>query len=561
MFNRHWGRLWKSAVALTVFGWCAGLYPAHAGPGSPPVEFIRDGVILSPGPGMVVSNVTIDGQRTTSSLLTGGRRLVEIPWRPRQKMVIEWRMGGDQHTLAATAPLRPVPWVAWSQPWTSDDGSRSAISAMSFSADGKLLAVGSLDGLIRVMETESGRTIWTLRRQGRVVKQLSFSPDSDRLYAGEQGPEGRIAAYAPRSGNSDSLWHFDTAGELGRSQPTDPESPWGWIDYPGAYRLMARGDDVLAAMSHSWPRQGQRMALARLYRLDGRTGSLRWSFPADGPLRQAITWFAVNRNAGIDQERIALPLQLPSGGIPRPGGADESRVVVLAGKSGLPQFDQVIAAEHPYRVAAFWRGVALSPDGRHLAVATEDGRGFLYEEGARGWRPVKRLRLVQPLRLGEVTVTATNGTLVALQEGPLFVTGATYIPREFRHAEDQPAAEHPQGNTLFAYTWSGELRWLWRLEANLVGLVLSAGHSVLVLAQGRVPAPRHGEFQGITVLAPGRAGSGRDKVLYRFGVEGRVVDNGLAVSPDGRWIALAEAPLVDSATRLSRGAHRVHLLR
>jgi outer membrane protein assembly factor BamB len=520
------------------------------------VRFVREGLLLEPGlAASARESLRVNGMPQPASAAPGGGTLVARTWRPREIVRLEWRgvAGAQQRELRA--PLRPEPWVVATLPWEGPD-ERGTISSLAFSQDGAWLAVGSLDGQAAIFALPSPRPVWTLRRAGRAIKQVLFDPHAGggaaRLIVGEQGPEGRVAAYRWRAGHEPE-WSFDTAVELGTSQPADPDGPYGWVTYPGLYRMLWAGDALVAAFTHSWPGEQGRLARGRLYALNPERGTLRWAFPAEGPLERIFTW--ADAAGGL----LALPVQLPLGAaLPLPPDA-ESALVVLDGATGRVDFRVRVPARPPRRFAGIWRGVAFSPGGAHLALSTEDGRALLFDRAEAGWRPRRELELVRPLELAGAIVTATNGTLAATARGPLFLTGRTYIPSEYRRPGQEPLAEHPQGNTLFARDWAGEPLWQWRLDADLMGLAVEADAGLLALAEGHVEDPARGGFEGLALLD--LRGDAAQPVLFRVPVQGRAPYDGVALSPGGAWIALAEAPLRNTLTAERRGAHRIHLLR
>jgi len=285
-----------------------------AGSGAQAAEpvFVRGGLVLpEAAPG--VGGYRVNGREAAVVPVPAGGVLLEYPWRPRENVSLSWEEAGQERSLALRAPLRPTPqlWfrVAWPGRGVFSTEPPRPLSALAFSREGKFLAAGSEGGVARVFRVATGEQVWQLHRPGRVIKHLAFSGDGRRLYVGEQGPEGRLAAYDFRGGTSDPLWRFDTARELGETPPADPADPYWWVPFPGAYRLEERDGDVLAAYSHSWVRNGRRIARARLYRLEGASGRLRWAYPAEGPAEKLITWFTTD----ADGARVGLPLQLPLG--------------------------------------------------------------------------------------------------------------------------------------------------------------------------------------------------------------------------------------------------------
>lgn len=542
-------------VAATAHGEPAG------GAGAEPL-FVRGGILLPAVPA-AASDVRVGGALVLTEPLGAGRLLVPYPWKPREAVTLGWREGERIRRLDLKAPLRPTPWVRWAREWPPAGlltAGEEPVTALAFSPDGRRLAAGTQAGRVAVFDAGDGRTLWTMQRPERVIKHLAFSPAGARLYVGEQGAEGRLAAYDLARGSAEPLWSLDTATDLDRSPPGDPRDPYAWVQQPGAYRLEPLGDDVLAAFTHSWVRQGRRVARARLYRVDGRTGEPRWAWPRAGAAPQMMTWFDSDPAAPA----IALPLHPPAGAGADPSGgpgdgAGGARIVVLRADTGEAVFSDPVAPRPPYAGVEFWRGVAFRPGGRGFAATTEDGRGFLYERGRAGWQRLLTLELVPPLRLAGATIAATNGTLAATADEAIFASGSSYVPLVFGGGE--PRAAHPGGNTLYGYSWLGDPRWLWRLDNDLQGLALSADGATLALLQGReTPQPRDA-FNGVAVLDLRVPGSGREKLRYRFPLAGRVVFDGVALAADGRWLALAEAPRRIAGDARPQGGARVLMLR
>lgn len=528
--------------------------------------------------------------------------LLEVAWSPREKVLLSWTLptkgSGETRSMIARAPLKPEPLVlrklAWPPVSLLSTGAEDRLSALALDETGALLAAGSQQGRVAVFSVADGKKLWSMERPGRVIKHLAFSgkdkgQKGSRLIVAEQGPEGRLAAYNWRRGGQTPLWVLDTANELGKQGNTNPGDPHGWITLPGSYALTQAGGYLWAVYTHSWTQQesqansdagsddglnagdttmrSRRRALARLYRVEEATGKLSWAYPATAPARMMMTWFSVTPDGG----RVALPLQLPA-------GASEqatSRVLVLAapasetamGNSGSSAsassggkeegvlFNQAISAEPPRPFAGFWRGVGLRPDGKALAVATEDGRGFLFQQRNGAWEQTAALRPVKPMRMAGVPVTATNGTLAATQREVIFATGPSYLPKMPDDHKaggsaslTMPLEGHPNGNTLFAHDWGGKARWLWRMGSDLQGLAVSPpgggakGGNVLALLLGSEAAQKPGDFNGVVLMNLEKGETGGDKLQYRLPFSGRAVYGALTLSANGRRVAVGQAP-------------------
>jgi WD40 repeat protein len=81
--------------------------------------------------------------------------------------------------------------------WSATDH-KDNVSAVAFSADGRWLASGSLDGAIKLWDPAKGQVLRTLEGHAGQVKALAFSPDSGRLASA--GTEDLVKVWAPEDG-------------------------------------------------------------------------------------------------------------------------------------------------------------------------------------------------------------------------------------------------------------------------------------------------------------------------------------------------------------------------
>ena len=527
-------------------------------------RFVREGLWLPAE--TAPQEARVNGRAAAVLRLPGGRgALLEAPWYPGERIVARWRAGGAERRAEAVAPPAPEALVWLSRPWPPGAllAEEDTVTALAFSADGGRLAAGTQQGRLAVFDLAAGEIAWSANRPGRVIKHLLFDDAGRRLYVGEQGPEGRVAGYDPSAG-SEPLWTFDGADVLGTSPPEEP-GRYGWVSYPGAYRLAAEGADVLAALSRSWSENGVRRARAVLVRLDGASGRVRWRYPAGEPFPAVITWF------DAADGRAVLATQLPHGArsdsAADPAADSRSRLRVLELAAGRETLAEPVAPLAPYPVARFWRGLALRPGGEAFAAASEDGRAWIYRRAETGWRIAWQQALVEPIRLGTVTLTAAQGTLAATSAQVLVATGPTYAPQEYG-GTGEPAASHPRSNTVFAFDWSGKPLWIWRMDNDLQGLLCDGPGRWAVLALGGEQPQPPGRFQGLVLLrtepdaerGPGSV-RGPGRVAFRFALSGAVAYGALAMTRDGRWLALAETPRAVAGDARRPGERRIWVLR
>ena len=158
-----------------------------------------------------------------------------------------------------------------------------------------------------------------------------------------------------------------------------------------------------------------------------------------------------------------------------------------------------------------------------------------------------------------IPIIATTGTIGATDAAALFVTGDTYIPYHLRKGAQKPSAGHPNGMTLFAYSWGGEKVWQWKLENMPQGLRIDAKDRYAVLSVSKRAQDPNESLHGVSVFDLTAAGSGLAKYLYTYRTEGQLTYDTLAISTDGALIVVVEVPIA-LADETVRGKSRVHVL-
>ena len=500
-------------------------------------------------------------ERPTIQRLDANRVLFQFAWQPNQKY--QFHLNDSETTV--TSPLKPEPYLIRT---VELDGLLSLMENLRQPAKPTALALGhgnspplaiaTDSGHLAVLQPLTGEILWKTRISEGYVRRMVFSPDDTQLYIGEQAADGFIYCYDLTTDKPTLRWKYRTADDIETSTPSNPDSVYAWVSYPGpsCMRTLANGDLIVASV-HSWTEKNTPLKKSQLYRFDGKTGNVIWKWTREGAVPKVMRWFDV----GADGKTLAL---LTDSGHNLQGSAtDESdaangKLTVLNAEDGTEKWHMDIQPLREYFTqVTFWRGVSMSPDGKYINMTTDDGRAFIFDVNKP--EPIWQENLTTPLEVSGIPIIATAGTIGATDAAAFFVTGDTYIPYHLRKGAQKPSAGHPNGMTLFAYSWHGEKIWQWKLENMPQGLRIDAKDRYAVLSVSKRAQDPNESLHGVSVFDLTARGNGLAKYLYTYRTEGQLPYDTLAISADGGLIVVVEVPIALSDETV-RGKNRMHVL-
>lgn len=493
--------------------------------------------------------------------LDANRVFFQLAWQPNQN----YQFYLNDNETTATSPLKPEPYlirtVELDELLSLMENLRQPAKPTALAlghGDTPPLAIATDSGHLAVLQPLTGEILWKTRISEGYVRRIAFSPDNTQLYIGEQAADGFIYCYDLTTDKPTLRWKYRTADDIETSTPSNPDSVYAWVSYPGQSRIQALANgDLLVASVHSWTENNTPLKKSQLYRFNGETGDIIWKWPREGAIPKIIRWFDVS----ADGKTLAL---LTDSGHNLQGSAtDENdagngKLTVLNAEDGTEKWHTDIEPLRDYFAqVTFWRGVSMSPDGRFINVATDDGRAFIFDVNKS--EPIWQENLATPLEVSGIPIIATTGTIGATDAAALFVTGDTYIPYHLRKGAQKPSAGHPNGMTLFAYSWGGEKSWQWKLENMPQGLRIDTKDRYAVLSVSKRAQDPNESLHGVSVFDLTAAGSGLAKYLYTYRTEGQLPYDTLAISEAGALIVVVEGSIAMSDETV-RGKNRVHVL-
>lgn len=554
------GRPWLLALCCCLA--LAGCAPER---GELETLFVRGGLAVVNPPsgtlrvscqGQIMLDSTRPADKASVLALAGGRWLLRFPWIPGQRYTL--RTGSLERVLEAPAKPSPLLIARLNLEYLPHNDSSmrgSPDTDLCFSPDGRLLAIGSFLGYLRVVEPLTGQVLLQRKLAEGMVKRLAWGETGGRrvLFVGEQSPDGNI--YCLDASSGEEIWRRRLADELGEGRPTADQ--WHSIyNLPGVYYLRLLSDgDLLCVATFGRFVGDDFLHDCRVYRLDGSTGRPCWLWPPQENFTAGITW----AGASADGVTLAFISHNTYGRQQTDSHYREGTLYCLDGRSGRERWSHALPPLEPYyhRVGS-WMAVAVSPDAKHIALGLNDGRGIVFDaRDGNGPRWVKDIGT--PILVGDVPVAASVGYAAATDQVVYFATSVTTIPSGQTNSRTRRPSPHPRANYLLAFDWAGAMLWQRQAPGSGQGIFVSSDGRWLATAVSQDRGRQGVDQYGLTLFDTNRPGGAQAKLLYHYPTEGPVFSQ-VDFSPDGLLLAITESSYSPDEGKTVHGSYRVHII-
>ncbi|QQR46491.1 WD40 repeat domain-containing protein [Myxococcus xanthus] len=354
---------------------------------------------------LVLLTVSCAGRRSSSEVL-GVRDARSELFRARGDAAIEtkqWALAAGY--FASARHTEDSPTARWGQVWAEKRASslewakqfEGSVLALAFSPDGRLLASGGYDAVVRVWDVAAGAQVAELKGHEAELHAVAFSPDGRWLAAA--GRPGALWLWDWKQGRRVALLSGHT--DVVRGLAFSPDGEWlasggldrtvrVWRIRDGAEVLRFMHDDIVIAVAFS-PDGGRLLsssmdrtarvwdltARRELHRLTGHGDKVEsCAFSADG---ERVMTASADRSIRFWDARTGalLDVQRNTGALSAVAIDAGFQQLVQAGWEGRVQrVDVRGGGEVLERLDAhrtFVMAVALSPDGRTFASGGMDG--------------------------------------------------------------------------------------------------------------------------------------------------------------------------------------------
>lgn len=369
--GEHWGLGLSPEGRSLALGDERGIMRVYDVTGArPPVALRGEGsrvarVVWSPDGRRIAATVFGNGVRLWDTedredpVVLGSPPMIAVAFTPDRKSIVAITEDHAPRIWNAEIPLAPE----------VVRGHTDRVYSVAWSPDGRRLASGSYDGIVRVSSLDEARrsVVYRAAPADSIVESVAFCPDSRHLVA--VMPSARVA-----------VWDLDRSGaplELGSDDPAVRDLTCS----PDGHHVAAGGDDGLVRI---WDLDDPRAPRV----LRGHEGPVKGvAFSPDG---RRLAACSSDQTARIwDLERGGEPLVLRGHqGMVRGVGwsPDGKRVVTGSADQTARVWDaasgRVIVELHGHE--AMVRGVAYSPDGRRIATSSWDRTARVWDAEGKG---------------------------------------------------------------------------------------------------------------------------------------------------------------------------------
>jgi len=382
---------------------------------------------------------------------------------------------------------------------------------MKFSPDNQYLAVGTENGDVLMLDMR-GKVLWKKNMGLSKITALQFSNDGQHVLIGETGPQGCLLCWNVADGAE--VWRQSTATELG----VDVKAK----TYPGIAYITTDANGYIYIVANRSIRNSDNSNeyRGRIYKFD-QGGKLMGLFPDNHNVDASVCWLSVD-DAG--DKVVFGTANWDITGIKN--YADS--IYCLDGSLQTVLWSTLLDPIPPYRTTTMRASPDISEDGKYIASMVSDGRAFLHDGAG---RKLWEYSISQPQKIGGVSINATGSYVQLIGECVVVTTGNTYNRANWQLPTP---VEHPSSNSVFTFNVSGKLIHKYKLGGMIEQMAVNDHRTVL--AVGRNVRTKDVQVHGLYVLSMPDG-----EIMDYANTVGPCV--GVAISPNGEYIAGVEAPL------------------